>query len=199
MAVLSCFMLEAAPADAVTSDATGIIVDAPTPAEGRDSDLAAYRRSLSPFDSLTTVRYRTAAIALAKAVATDDTKSFRALHSSAGWAQADEWWKALLRDQKRRFGRVVRAVGPLRGTIRAGRLSIGIPPHGVAILLRFEEPAGAAMYFVLDEEGRIATSRLRVLQELAEAETDDAAVLWEVPRARGGEVMNTRRASPAQR
>ena len=64
-----------------------------------------------PFDSLTDARYRDTAKRLAAALATDDTLAFRALHTDAGWQQADDWWKSLLANQKRTFGRVVRVDG----------------------------------------------------------------------------------------
>lgn len=132
-----------------------------------------------PFDSLTTARYRLTAGALAKALATDDARAFRALHSDSGWAQADDWWQGMLAMQKRRYGPVVRVVGPLRGTIRAGGTGVGVPRDGAAILLRFEKRLGASMSFTLDSLGRVATSSLWIQDWLADANTDGAEVLWE--------------------
>jgi hypothetical protein len=132
-----------------------------------------------PFDSATTLRYRESAAKLAAAVGTGDPAAFRALHTNAGWAQTDDWWKAMLADHKRSFGRIVRAVGPLRGSIRMGTMGVGLPPNGAAILLRFERGLGASMSFELDEAGKITKSSLWVQRELATANPDGAEVLWE--------------------
>lgn len=135
-----------------------------------------------PFDSAATARYRRTALALAAAMGTGDAKAFRELHTDAGWAQADDWWKGMLENQKRSFGRVVKAEGPLRGVVRGGNLGAGIPPDGAAILVRFEKEAGATMSFVLDDDGRIVRSSLWVLRELARANPEGAEVLWPAPR-----------------
>lgn len=139
-----------------------------------------------PFDSATTERYRATAVRLARAIATGEAEAFRALHTDAGWEQTDDWWKAMLVNQKKRFGPVVRVVGPLRGVIRMGATGVGLPRDGAAILLRFKGAAGASMSFVLDAEGRIERSSLWVAEELAQAETGDAAVLWPVAKHAGG-------------
>jgi hypothetical protein len=134
-----------------------------------------------PFDSATAGRYRETAILLARAIATGDREAFRALHSDAGWEQTDDWWKAMLVDQKKRFGAVVRVVGLLRGAIRMGGTGLGLPRDGAAILLRFKGEAGASMSFVLDAAGKIERSSLWVATELAQADTGGVAVLWPAP------------------
>jgi hypothetical protein len=135
-----------------------------------------------PFDSVTTARYRETAGALAKAMATDDAKAFRALHTDAGWAQADDWWQGMLANQKKKFGPVVRAYGPLRGSVRAGTMGVGVPRDGAAVLLILEKNMGAAMSFTLDADGRIVKSSLWVQGELAGADTQGAELLWEAPK-----------------
>ena len=135
-----------------------------------------------PFDSVTTARYLATSRALATAMATDDVKTFRALHTDAGWAQADDWWQGMLAAQKRKYGPVVRAYGPLRGTVRAGTMGVGIPPDAVAVLLILEKQMGAAMNITLDGEGKIVKSSLWVQGELAGADTQGAGLLWEAPK-----------------
>jgi len=135
-----------------------------------------------PFDSATTARYRDAAVKLAAAVATGDAAAFRSLHTDSGWAQTDDWWRAMLADQKKSFGRIVRAVGPLRGVVRAASFGVGVPRDGVAILVLFEREAGASMSFVLDDAGKIVKSSLWVQRELAKASTEGAETLWEAPK-----------------
>ncbi len=138
-----------------------------------------------PFDSATTARYADTGRRLAAAVATGDAGGFRALHTEAGWAQADDWWKAMLANQKRSFGPVVAARGPYRRSIRAGRLGAGIPPDGAAVLLFFERGAGASLSFVLDDSGRVVRSSLWVLRELAGADTSGVPLLWAPPVTEG--------------
>jgi hypothetical protein len=139
-----------------------------------------------PFDSVTTALYRQTALALARALATGDAKSYRALHTDAGWAQADDWWQAMLANQKERFGGVARIEGPLRGVIRAGTTGVGVPRHGAAILVRFAKPMGASMSFTLDSTGKIVTSSLWIQDWLAAADTGGAEVLWEAKRKEAG-------------
>jgi hypothetical protein len=134
------------------------------------------------FDSVTTARYRTTAAALARAMATGDAKEFRSLHSDAGWAQADDWWRAMLANQRKKFGPVVRAYGPMRGSVRAGGMGVGVPRDGAAVLLILEKSMGASMSFTLDSEGRIVRSSLWVQGELSGADTRGAELLWEAPR-----------------
>jgi hypothetical protein len=131
-----------------------------------------------PFDSVTAGRYQETAVLLARAIATGDGVAFRALHSDAGWDQTDDWWKAMLVNQKRRFGAVVRVVGPLRGVIRMVGTGVGLPRDGAAILLRFKGEAAASMSFVLEAAGKIERSSLWVAAELTQADTGGAAVLW---------------------
>lgn len=136
----------------------------------------------APFDSATTARYREVAAKLAKAVATGDADEFRSLHTEAGWEQADDWWKAMLAGQRRSFGRIVSAAGPLRGVIRGGGIGVGVPREGAAILVRFEREAAASMSFVLDESGKIVSSSVWVQRELSKADTGGADVLWPAPK-----------------
>jgi hypothetical protein len=157
------------------------------PGVGADAAAGEEPRSLDelqpvPFDSATTARYREVAAGLAAAVATGDTAAFRSLHTDSGWAQTDDWWKGMLADQKKSFGRIVRARGPLRGVVRAGSIGVGVPRDGAAILVLFEREAGASMSFVLDDAGKIVKSSLWVQRELAKANTEGVETLWEVPR-----------------
>jgi hypothetical protein len=144
------------------------------------SDLAPELRPV-PFDSVTTARHHATAARLAAAIGSGDAPAFRALHSDAGWKQADDWWKAMYAEQKKRHGPILQVVGPLRGVIRMGQSGVGVPPDGMAILARFEGQLGAAMSFVLDDSGRIAKSNTWTQHELKNA-APDAAVLWERPR-----------------
>jgi hypothetical protein len=137
-----------------------------------------------PFDSVTTARYRAVASKLAAAVGENDARAFRALHSEAGWERADDWWKAMMANQRRSFGRVMSVRGPVRGVVRAGGIGVGVPPEGMGVLVLFERGAGAVMNFVLDQEGLIERSNLWVQRELAEARPEGADSLWQDPKAR---------------
>jgi hypothetical protein len=132
-----------------------------------------------PFDSATAARHRFIALRLAAAMGTGDTASFRALHSAEGWAKADDWWQAMLANQQRSLGRIVRVVGTLRGVIRMGATGLGLPPEGAAILCHLGDQAGASMSFTLDSEGKIATASVWVARELAGLRPEGAEVLWE--------------------
>jgi len=137
-----------------------------------------------PFDSATTARYHDTAARLAAAVGTNDARAFRALHSDVGWEKADDWWKAMMADQRRSFGRVSSIRGPLRGVVRANGIGVGVPSEGVGVLVLFDRGAGAVMNFVLDDDGLIERSNLWVQRELAAASAEDAGLLWQDPKAR---------------
>jgi len=139
-----------------------------------------------PFDSATTARYHDVSVRLAAALATGDTAAFRALHSEAGWEKAIDWWREMLRNQRRALGEIVRVVGPLRGQIRMGGTGLGLPAEGAAILCHLGDKAGASMSFTLDADGRIAESSVWVARELAGAHPEGAEVLWETPSKKGG-------------
>lgn len=146
-------------------------------AGGIDSALSAPE----PFDSTTTVRYLQTGRALARAVATGDSVAFRALYADSAWVAADDWTRAMLVNQKRKFGPVVSGHGLFRGVLRMGQKGLGLPPRGAAILLRFQQGGGASMSFTVAEDGRITTSSLWVALELADVSNEGAELLWPTP------------------
>lgn len=131
-----------------------------------------------PFDSTTTILYLRTGRALAKAVARGDSVAFRALYADSAWDQADDWTRAMLANQKRKFGPVVSAHGLFRGVIRMGRQGVGLPPRGAAILLRFRDGGAASMSITVGADGRITTSSLWVAVELAAASNEGTETLW---------------------
>lgn len=131
-----------------------------------------------PLDAAERARYAKVGRAVVEDLATGDLAAFRALHSDGGWDSSDAWWRSLLAPQRQRFGTIVEAWGPHRGTIRCGGFSFQEEGGGVTVVVRFQVQVGAALTFTLDPDGKIAGGKVFVSEGLASAPPEGLPVLW---------------------
>jgi hypothetical protein len=125
-------------------------------------------------------RYDAVAAALVTAINARDAESYRALHTDAAWETAIPWWREMFPEQLEAFGGIVRAWAPRRGLIKLGKVGFrGDEGNGATFVVRFEEPAGGALSFELNADGKIVRTSVMIGRQLGLYEADDAEPIYE--------------------